>query len=212
MIKCVIFDNDGTLVDSEPLGHKCMEVQLAKYGIHESEERMARDFRGWKLADILDRLAEEQEGFDLPHNFIPEYRAELNIMFEADLKAMAGVAEAIEGIDLPICVASSGPIAKIETALRVTDLKKYFGDRLFSAYVVKAWKPDPKLFLVAAKEMGFEPDECLVIEDSEVGVQAALAAGMKVIHYNPEKFQLSNGISVPEIGHMNQLNSKIKGL
>lgn len=191
MIKCILFDSDGTLVDSEPLGHSCMEKQLAKYGIHESEERMARDFRGWKLADILDKLSEEHKNFSLPDNFIPEYRAKLDLMFEKDLKAMPGVEEALKRIDLPICVASSGPISKIETALRVTGLKKYFDDRLFSAYVIKAWKPDPKLFLVAAETMGFKPEECLVIEDSEVGVQAAKAAGMNVLHYNPEGIKIS---------------------
>lgn len=203
MIKCVIFDSDGTLVDSEPLGHKCMEKQLAKYGILESTARMAEDFRGWKLGDILDKLSEEHQGFDLPEGFIPEYRAELDIMFEAELKAMSGVAQAIEKIGLPICVASSGPIAKIKTALRVTGLAKYFGDRLFSAYEIGSWKPDPTLFLFAAKEMGFTPEGCLVIEDSAVGVQAALAAGMNVIHYNPE------GITIPfdlkSIAHFDEL-------
>ena len=203
MIKCVIFDNDGTLVDSEPLGHRCMEKQLAKYCIHETEERMAKDFRGWKLNNILVQLAKEHKNFDLPDNFIPEYRAELDIMFEAELKAMPGVAEALEKIKLPICVASSGPIAKIETALRVTGLKKHFGDRLFSAYEINAWKPDPKLFLVAAKEMGFKPEECLVIEDSEVGVQAALAAGIQVIHYNPENIKIP--FKVKSISHFQEL-------
>ena len=203
MIKCIIFDNDGTLVDSEPLGHKCMEIQLAQYGYHISRHKMEELYRGWKLQDILDDVSKNYEGFSLPDNFIPEYRAALDVMFENELKPMPGVKEVLKKIQLPVCVASSGPIPKIETALRVTGLKKYFGDRLFSAYVIKAWKPDPKLFLVAAEEMGFKSEECLVIEDSEVGVQAALNAGMNVIHYNPE------GITIPfdvkSIRHFDEL-------
>ena len=191
MIKCIIFDNDGTLVDSEPLGHKCMEQQLAKYGYEVSRHKMEELYRGWKLQEILDDIAKSYDSFQLPDDFIPEYRAALDIMFENELKAMPGVKQILEELKVPICLASSGPIPKIETALRVTGLKKYFGENLFSAYVVKAWKPDPKLFLVTAEAMGFRPEECLVIEDSEVGVKAALAAGMDVIHYNPD------GINIP---------------
>jgi len=212
MIKCIIFDSDGTLVDSEPLGHKCMSIQLAKYGYEVSQETMEELYRGWKLHDILDEIAKSFDNFSLPENFIPEYRVELNLMFESELQAMPGVEEALQKIKLPICLASSGPMLKIEMALKVTGLKKYFGDNIFSAYIIKAWKPDPKLFLVAAETMGFKPDECLVIEDSEVGVQAALAAGMKVIHYNPSGIKISVEEDVVVIHHMNQLVAKVQEL
>ena len=208
MIKCIIFDNDGTLVNSEPLGHKCMERQLAKYDVVESVETMEEEFRGWKLDDILAELSNRHPDFILPDDFIPEYRKELNLMFEADLEPMPGVAEAIEKIHLPICVASSGPIAKIKTALRVTGLTEYFGERLYSAYEIGFWKPDPTLFLHAAKDMGFSPEECLVIEDSEVGVQAALAANMDVIHYNPEGIMIP--FKVKTIRHFNELTKYLK--
>ena len=209
MIKCIIFDSDGTLVDSEPLGHKCMEQQLSKYGYHACRFKMEELYRGWKLQEILDDLAGNFENFELPDSFIPEYRAALDLMFVNELQAMPGVEEAIQQIDLAKCVASSGPVSKIKTALRVTGLEKYFGEKLFSAYVIGFWKPDPALFLRAAEEMGFEVEECLVIEDSEVGVQAALAAGMKVIHYNPENIKIAVGREVTEIKHMNELISAI---
>ena len=210
MIKCILFDSDGTLVDSEPLGHKCMHQQLAKYGYEVSQQKMEDEYRGWKLNTILDDISKNFDQFELPDDFIPEYRAALDVIFENELKAMPGVEDAIKQIDLPICVASSGPIAKIETALRVTGLKKYFGENLFSAYVIKAWKPDPKLFLVAAETMGFKSEECLVIEDSEVGVQAALAAGMNAIHYNPEGIEIP--FEVPEIKHFDELSAYLATL
>ena len=210
MIKCIIFDNDGTLVDSEPLGHKCMEQQLAKYGYEVSRHKMEELYRGWKLQEILDDIAKSYDSFQLPDDFIPEYRAALDIMFENELEPMPGVKQALEDIKVPVCLASSGPIPKIETALRVTGLKKYFGEKLFSAYVVNAWKPDPKLFLVTAETMGFKPEQCLVVEDSEVGVQAAIAAGMKVVHYNPDGLNIP--FEVEEIGDFKELLPLLSGL
>lgn len=210
MIKCVIFDNDGTLVQSEPLGHKCMEQQLAKYGYRISQQKMEELYRGWKLQAIIDDVAKSFDNFNLPENFIPEYRAALDVIFENELQPSPGIEDLLEKLDLPVCLASSGPIAKIKTTLRVTGLEKYFGDRLFSAYEIGVWKPDPRLFLVAAESMGFKPEECLVIEDSEVGVEAALAAHMKVIHYNPEKISIP--FEVPSICHFNELTAKIKSL
>ncbi len=84
----------------------------------------------------------------------------------------------------------------------MTGLKQFFGDNIFSAYEVGAWKPDPKLFWVAAEKMGFKPENCLVIEDSEVGVKGGLAAGMQVLHYNPLKIKIP--YKVPEITHFDQ--------
>ena len=203
MIKCIIFDSDGTLVDSEPLGHKCMEQELARYGYHVTSAKMEQLYRGWKLHEILDDIAKSYETFNLPDNFIPDYRKALDRMFEKELKPMPRVKDVLNQLQLPICLASSGPISKIETALRVTGLKKFFEDRVFSAYEIGFWKPDPTLFLTAAEAMGCLPEECLVVEDSEVGVQAGVAANMNVVHYNPE------GINIPfdviQIEHMNDL-------
>lgn len=210
MIKCVIFDNDGTLVQSEPLGHKCMEQQLAKYGYEVSRLKMEKLYRGWKLQEIIDDVAKSFENLSLPENFIPEYRAALDVIFENELQPSPGIEELLGNLELPVCLASSGPIAKIKTTLRVTGLEKYFGDRLFSAYEIGSWKPNPRLFLVAAESMGFEPEECLVVEDSEVGVEAALAAQMKVIHYNPE--HISIPFEVPSISHFSELAAKIESL
>jgi HAD superfamily hydrolase (TIGR01509 family) len=209
MIKCIIFDSDGTLVDSELLGHYCMELKLKEIGILENAESMKKQFRGWKL-DALLKVLQERHKFTISENFIPQYRIALAEMFEERLQATPGIINALKEITLPICVASSGPMSKIETAMRVTGLKEFFGDRLFSAYDIGSWKPNPGLFLHAAKEMGFKAEECIVIEDSPVGVQAAWAAKMKVIHYNPEKFNDLDKNQVIEITHMNQLLSAIQ--
>ncbi len=118
MIECIIFDNDGTLIDSEPLQHKCMELELAKYGYKVCRYKMEELYRGWKIHDILDDISKSFDNFSLPENFIPDYRLELDKIFIAELKTMPGVKEALRQICLPICIASSGPRAKIETALK----------------------------------------------------------------------------------------------
>jgi HAD superfamily hydrolase (TIGR01509 family) len=84
------------------------------------------------------------------------------------------------------CIASSGPPEKIAQALAVTGLSEYFGNRFFSSYIVGSWKPEPGLFLHAANTMGFSPQQCVVIEDSEIGLEAAEAAGMRALHFVPD--------------------------
>ncbi len=68
----------------------------------------------------------------------------------------------------------------------MTGLISYFDNHLFSSYEVGSWKPAPGLFLHAAQSMGFSPRDCVVVEDSEVGIEAAIAAGMKALQYTPE--------------------------
>ncbi len=103
-------------------------------------------------------------------------------------------------IKLPKCTASGGPPEKIARSLRLTNLAGHFGDNIFSSYVIESWKPEPDLFVHAAEQMGFAPAECVVIEDSEVGVQAAEAANMHVFHFDPG----SNS------GHVNRFGSLLE--
>jgi len=106
--------------------------------------------------------------------------------FRSDLQAIEGVHSALERIDFPTCVASSGPREKILLSLELTGLLSRFTDRIFSAYEVGSWKPDPGLFLHAASALGVKPEACVVIEDSLPGVQAGIAAGMRVYAYTPD--------------------------
>ena len=101
---------------------------------------------------------------------------------------------------------------KIETAMRVSGLKKYFEEKLFSAYDLGIWKPEPDLFLHAASKMGFHVHECAVVEDSLVGVQAALAAKMKVVHYNPDAIDLGEVKPTIEISCMQELLPALESL
>lgn len=175
MIECAIFDCDGTLVDSEPLSNKALELTLSDYGIHESATSLLAEFRGWKFANVCQTL-EARHSIPLDTSFAVDYRRLMQRLFTESLLPIPGVIQALAQIDLPMCVASSGPADKIEQSLTLTGLKRFFGDNIFSSYVVKSWKPDPGLFLHAAQEMGFAAGQCAVVEDSDLGIQAALNA------------------------------------
>jgi len=178
----VIFDLDGTLVDSEKLCCQAFIDLIPRLSV--SVEGLMVAYRGQKLAKILTDL-ENKLGFPLPENFESRYRQQVELLFEAELKAVDGVNEMLRQLPFPYCIASSGPLKKIKKALEVTKLTHFFEERIFSSYSINSWKPDPGLFLYAAESMGYDSTDCVVIEDSSVGLQAAIAAKMHWLLYDP---------------------------
>jgi len=177
---CVIFDLDGTLVDSEGLCNQAFLDLLPQ--LNDSLETLTERYRGQKLSSILIDL-ENRLGLNLQDSFERHYRQRVAELFACDLKPMPGVLKMLATLNSPKCIASSGPLLKISQALEVSGLAAYFGDNLFSSYEIGSWKPDPGLFQYAARAMGFVPSQCAVIEDSEVGIEAAIAAGMTPLYY-----------------------------
>lgn len=207
MIQCIIFDCDGTLVDSEYLCNLGLEIKLKEYGVNESAYKMMEKFRGGKLTTILESL-EEQHKIKLTEDFIRSYRALVESLFEEQLQPCEGVAEMLAEISLPKCVASSGPHNKINKALNFTGLSGYFKGNIFSSYEVRSWKPDPGIFLHAARVMGYSPQNCVVVEDSLVGIAAAQRAEMNPILYDPTGIHPHiNGVH--KIQHMSELSGVI---
>lgn len=177
---CVIFDLDGTLVDSEGLCNQAFLDLLPQ--LNETVESLTQRYRGKKLAPILADL-EGRLCQKLPDAFELHYRQHVAELFSRELKPMPGVLEMLETTNFPKCIASSGPPLKIRQTLQVSGLAPYFDDNIFSSYEVGSWKPEPGLFQYAANAMGFMPSQCVVVEDSEVGIEAAAAAGMKAFRY-----------------------------
>lgn len=177
-----LFDLDGTLVDSERLCSRALAELLPM--LDDPVDVLTARYRGLKLAAILTDL-EARLGAPLPADFETRYRARLGALFARELRPMPGAAEMLARLPFQRCVASSGPTAKIAQALELCGLATFLPHR-FSAYEVGAWKPDPGLFLHAARVMGYPPERCVVIEDSEVGLQAAQAAGMRAVHFAPD--------------------------
>ncbi len=184
----IIFDCDGVLVDSEPIVQRVLARWLTEHGWEMTPERCAREIKGSHIADIQAR-AERRAGRSFP-GFIEGYRAH---MFEAfgsgvpEIPGAAGVVRRVRDAGLVYCIASNGPHVKMEATLRSAGLIDLFRAQarplVFSADDVGEPKPSPKLFLHAADRMGFDPADCLVIDDSPQGVIAAIDAGMPIIAY-----------------------------
>ena len=178
----VIFDCDGVLVDSEPISNRILATELTAIGLPTRPEDSVRDFMGRSWASCT-AIVEERLGRKLPPGFAAGYHAAVFAAFEAELEPVAGIEAALERIEATSCVASSGAHDRIRKALGVTGLLERFDGRIFSATDVEHGKPAPDLFLHAAARMGFEPGECVVVEDAPAGVQAGRAAGMIVLGY-----------------------------
>jgi HAD superfamily hydrolase (TIGR01509 family) len=183
MPKCILFDNDGTLVDSEPLCFRALAIKFSELGVELDEHALLIELRGWKLTTLLEKLTEKYDVL-LGENFIPSYRKVVAGLFSKELKTTPGVVAALEQINIPKAVVSSGPMAKIVQALQVTDIAHHFGSNIYSSYDVGVWKPDPAIYQYAARDMGFSTGECVVVDDSPVGVEAGARAGIKTFYYN----------------------------
>ncbi|HEU4858129.1 MAG TPA: HAD-IA family hydrolase [Rhodanobacteraceae bacterium] len=177
-IEAVIFDCDGTLVDSEVLANTVLVEYAAEFGLRMPVAEALRRYVGGRMADCVADL-ERRLGRRLPASFTPQLRERIAAAFRSSLKPVAGAREMLASLRLPFCVASSGPPDKIRLSLEVTRLLPFFTpDRIFSAYDIGFWKPDPRLFLHAAQSLGVAPKNCAVVEDSVPGIRAGLAAGM----------------------------------
>lgn len=179
----VIFDNDGVLVDSEPISNTILAAYLTELGHPTSYEDSLRNYMGAALHRVHDLLL-EQTGKRLPEDFDEVFHARVFEAFERELQPMAGAVEVLEKLTadgVTYCLASSGSHERIRVGHRKTGLDTWFDERrVFSSQDVGRGKPAPDLFLHAAAQMGVPPEKCVVVEDSPLGVQAALAAGMDV--------------------------------
>ena len=186
-IDLVIFDCDGTLVDSEPLTNRLIAQMIGEKGIEISPKECMDRFVGKNIMVISEFLEERIGPFDKVA-FEVEYRSRCLDIFHEELEAIPGSMELVESMKIPFCIASNGPRAKMDVTLTACGFFDMVGpDRIFSAYDIKQWKPDPGLFLHAAQQMGKIPQNTVVIEDSLPGIDAALNASMDVLVYNPHE-------------------------
>lgn len=184
--KCIIFDCDGVLVDSEATSTGVI-VDIAKdHGVDLDLEYAINEFAGQSLSYCLGYI-QERSKVPLPSNIISVFRERTFKAFQSDLKPIPGIRDLLSRLSCSVCVASNAPVNKIEFNLGLLNMLDYFNGNLFSAYQINKWKPEPDLFLYAAEKMGFLPEDCVVIEDSVTGVKAAKAGGFEVFGYASER-------------------------
>jgi HAD superfamily hydrolase (TIGR01509 family) len=180
----VIFDCDGVLVDSEPVSNAVLAAALRNSGVFTTAEESLARYRGKQLQDITEEV-KASSGVVLSEVFWARFERDRARAFEAGLLPVPGAAAtvaAVKAAGIAVCVASQGKRAKTELTLGLTGLRALFADdAIFSAYDVGRGKPHPDLFLHAADVMGSPADSCVVVEDTTIGIRAALAAGMTAI-------------------------------
>lgn len=178
----VIFDCDGVLVDSEPVVMRVLARKMTEAGVQTSHEDCLRDFVGLNEQATLDLIA-ERFGGPVPDTWLAELGVALSAALRREVTAVPGVTAALDRITTPVCVASNANHAKVRLTLSTAGLLDRFSGRIFSAADVVRGKPAPDLFLHAADSLGVAPANCVVVEDSDSGVAAARAAGMRVLGY-----------------------------
>jgi HAD superfamily hydrolase (TIGR01509 family) len=173
----VIFDNDGVLVDSEPVANRVLSALLTEYGLPCTPEESIATFMGHSMAQVRS-MVEARLGRPVPAELEARYFEQVFAEFERSLQPIPGIVDALRSIEPAVCVASSGTHERIRLTLGTTGLWDRFGGRVFSAQDVSRGKPAPDLFLHAARALGADPRRCAVVEDSPAGITAANDAGM----------------------------------
>ncbi|WP_265517500.1 HAD family hydrolase [Nitratireductor luteus] len=177
--RLIILDCDGVLVDSEPLAAEAYVEVYRRHGLAIGPEAVAACV-GMKQADIIEKI-----GAETGQRLLAAGEADLwpvtKELFTHRLKPVAGVIDFLSVLSGPRCVASSSSLERIHHSLAVTGLAGLVGEGIYSSSMVARGKPAPDLFLHAASKMGFDPADCVVIEDSPFGIEGAIAAGMTAI-------------------------------
>ena len=180
----IIWDCDGVLVDSEALLKQGEVEGLARAGIEISVDDCVRLFSGVSVDEAASNFLKEKKR-PLPEGFfIEQIEGSLQLFRERLVPLMTDTVLSLHGKGFEMCVASGSPLKRVELCLELAGIEKCFKKgTVYTRELVLRGKPKPDLFLHAAEKMNYSPDECIVVEDSTAGVEAALAAGMRVIAY-----------------------------
>ena len=202
----IIFDCDGVLVDSEMISSRVFANILCRAGLQMTPEEAFLQFKGGSIGQSM-AYVEKVLGGPPPFDIEGAYRKESFEAYQNEMEAVEGIPEMLDKLTIPICVGSNGPRNKILLNLQLTRLDHHFDDRaIFSAYDFQKWKPDPTMFLEAAKSRNIAPEKSLVVGDSIADVLAAKNAGIPCIGFAPHgdnEGLAKNGAKV--IRHMDQL-------
>lgn len=177
-----IYDCDGTLIDSEGIACSVCADALSGIGVPYTTQMFAARYAGMPARETWEHVTRKY-GVILPEGFNAAINAEIHRRLDEEVVAVDGVRAAVAEMDGPRCVASSTGIVQLRKNLTTAGLIDLFGEAVFSASQVKRGKPAPDVFLYAASQMGCDPTDTLVIEDTVAGVTAARRAGMRSIGF-----------------------------
>jgi HAD superfamily hydrolase (TIGR01509 family) len=181
-VKHLLFDNDGTIVDSEIIAVRSMLHLLAQHGFHMDEKHYSTKYPGLLERDILASLRHEYN-LHLPHDFLDRLHGMHREVFPAQLRAIKGMPKVFKNVKVPKSMVSNGSVRHVERSLRRVRLRSALDGHIFSAEHVSKPKPEPDVYHHALQALGLQPQDVLVVEDSPTGVVAAKRAGLRVVGF-----------------------------
>lgn len=182
MIRHLLFDNDGTLADTEVIAVRAFLNLLRPYQFEMGVSEFSRRYTGLLENDILHSLHSEF-GISVPADFLPRLRQAHQEGFEKDLRAIPGMTTVFRNRKVPKSMVSNARARHVEYCLRKMRLRKSLDGHIFSAEQAEHPKPSPAVYEMALRSLQLRPHEVLAIEDSIAGVRSAVAAGIEVVGF-----------------------------
>ena len=183
--RLVIFDCDGVLVDSEPITNRLLRDDLAGRGLDLGLDQIMHLFVGGTMAGVAEKAA--AMGADIPDTWVDDFYVEMYRQLALGTPLINGVTAVMDRLDtanIPYCVGSNGSLQKMAITLgQYPELQTRLAGKLYSAHALGTAKPDPDMFLIAARDFGIDPAQTVVIDDSPTGCIAARRAGMAGFGY-----------------------------
>lgn len=183
MFKGLIFDMDGVLVDSMPAHARAFAILCERFGGAQDWNGDVGQFAGRGPEDVYKILLPKQMG-ELGVDALNDEKERIyREIYAPEVELIPALAEFLDGVKehgIKCSVGSSGSFENVDMVWKACDLERWFEARVCANDVTHC-KPSPEIFLTAAERLGLQPEECIVVEDAISGVEAAKAAGMKVV-------------------------------
>jgi len=197
-VKAILFDCDGVLLDSEPLGCEALAQAVTEAGLPMSREQAATVFSGNSAQSSLDWLI--RAGLD-GHAVFSRADGILFRMFERDIPIIEGIERVLWGFDVPMAVCSNSMVRRLDRSLARTPLAHRFGPHIYSAEHVPAPKPAPDLAYFAAAKLGVLPHQAIFVDDNPHGLRCGLDAGCLAVGFvGPSEHRRDHARALREAG------------
>lgn len=183
-IDLLIFDCDGVLIDSEYLFSQIAADLITQAGYPIDHESLSREYSGLVPLEILKKI-ESKSSIPFSYQLVSQMEKTFIDRMQTDLHPIKGIHEALEKLTIPYCICSNASLKNLEDVLKLVGLFDFFKDKIFSApdMGTKKSKPAPDIFLFAAQKFDVLPQNCVVLEDSVYGIEAARKAGMRAVGF-----------------------------
>ncbi|WP_371169544.1 HAD family hydrolase [Aliiroseovarius sp. 2305UL8-7] len=212
----VIFDCDGVLVDSEPVANRLLADFLTEHGAVVSQHECHDLFVGRPLQDIINDAT--AKGGQFKDSWREDFYERMDTALSGGVPLIDGVVTLLDRVDqadMKTAIVSNGRFAKMKLTLGPHGLWDRFEGKMYSPQTHGKPKPAPDMFLLAAKNAGVAPGDCVVIDDSPSGVTGAIAAGMTCIGYAQdtpkEKLEALGATTATNMEQVGELLGLIKG-